>query len=147
VTLADDLKPLLSTIRSIPGQLGLRPYTVAIVLKEYGGDTPGDGIEQETVTEITEANGQPPKVRFLTDEELAVGGLGSGSVKVGPITPSNLSGGVSWAALTQTEAANNTVRAYRLTGPQFPDGADFMLVGSDSGRALHYTLTLAPVAQ
>ena len=143
MTLADDLKPLLAEIRSIPGQLGLRPRTVSVVLKSYSGAVTGEGLDLETVTAITEANGQPPKVRLLDDEELAVGALSKGTIEVGPMTTDFTGGGTSIATLTQPDADNGDVRLFRVTGPQ--GTTDYALDSVTDDRALHYTIRLKPV--
>lgn len=146
MTLADDLKPLVHSIRSIPGELGLRPYTVSVTVRAGLGQHNIESTGSETTTAITEGNGQPPKVRFLSDEDRAFDALPAGSVEVGPITPEHATGGISFATLTGQGAADHTLLHYTLTGPQFPSGAKYRLIGSRSDRALHYKLTLAPIA-
>jgi hypothetical protein len=146
MAIADDLKPLLTSIRAIPGQFGLRPYTVSAVIRAYSGTYAGEGTKTDTTVAITEANGQPPKVRFLNDEELALGdNLGKGTIEVGPITPDHTGGGTTIAALTGGSAIAGDIVHFVITGPEYPNGARFRLVGVSSDRALHYKVRLAPV--
>lgn len=143
----DRYRRLANRIRAIPGQrFGLRPYTVAVLLKEYSGTYTGDGTETETETAIVEANGQPPKVRFLKDEERALADMPAGSVEVGPITPDFAGGGTAIATLKQSSAAAQDAVQWKLTGPEFPNGALFVAEGFKTDRALHYRVRLRPVA-
>jgi len=144
MSFADSLKTLAYNARAIPGQLGIRPYSVSIRLSTWAGDHVGDGVETVTVTPILEANGQNPKVRFLNEEQTALGGLVRGSLTVGPITPDPA--GSPFSTLTQQGAQDGSTLLYIVTGPEFPTGARYQLVSATSDRALHYTLTLSPIA-
>jgi hypothetical protein len=141
----DDMRALCYSVRSLPGGLfDMRPYSVAVRVTTWSGSHPGDGTETATSTAITEANGQPPKVRFLNDEEIALGGLPSGSVEVGPITPDFPGGGTALSTLAPASPAS-TVH-YILTGPEFPTGAVFERASVRTDRAFHYLITLKPVS-
>ena len=99
-TQRDSLRRIANRARAIPGaQFGIRPYTVAVVVKAWSGDHPGEGTETTTTTAITEL-GHPPRVRLLSPEELALGNLPRGSVEVGPVTPEYAGGGTTWTTLT-----------------------------------------------
>lgn len=142
----DSLRQLAWNIRAIPGRdFGIRPYTLHVRVTTYAGDHVGDGTETATTTPITEADGQPPKVRFLNDEQRALGGLPDGTVEVGPITPSHPGGGTDLAILTPS--TEGTVVHYILTGPEHPTGASYLLHAVKTDRALRYMLTLKPVAE
>lgn len=144
MTLADDLKPLLNSVRAIPGQLGLRPYQVAIIIGTWSGEYVGGGSKFEQARAITEGNNQPPKVRFLDEEALALSGssgqqLLKGSCTIGPITPVT-----TLATLLPAVSEGQTVHV-RLTGPAYPRGAKFAIKKVATDRALHWTLTCEPV--
>lgn len=149
MTLADDLKPLANSIRAIPGQLGIRPYTVEIVLRHWTGTHVGDGTRSETATAITEAGGQPPKVRFLNGEERALLGVAHAVVEIGPITPDFATGGTSIETLTGLAFSpqDHDEILYRLTGPGFPDGQLFRIRDISSDRALQYRVQVEPIAE
>lgn len=149
MTLAEDLRPTLFEARSIAGSLGLRPYSVAIVIGAWSGTYVGRGDKTDTLQPITEAGGQPPKVRFLNEEQLALSastgtGLGKGSCTIGPITPDFPGGGTSLAELVPAVAAQQTVHVV-LTGPAYPAGAKFLVKEVKTDRALHWLLVCEPV--
>ncbi len=147
MSIRDDLRQIAFDVRSIPGELGIRPYTVAAVVQEWSGSVLGEGTETVTSTAIVEANGQSPKVRWLTGEEVALGGFQTGSVEVGPITPDFPGGGTLIATLTGSAVATGKLLYFVLTGPEFPSGARYALRDFGSDRAIHYTLTLQPIAE
>lgn len=146
MTLRDNLLPLIYNVRSIPGSMGLRPYTVAILLGTWSGAYTGRGSSVAELLTITEGNGQPPKVRELNTEELALGSLGKGSISIGPITPGFPGGGTPLGNLKPCVNAGQTVHVV-LTGPEYPKGAKFLIKDVKTDRALHYTLTCEPVAE
>lgn len=142
---ADRFRRIAGKVRGIPGTFGLRPYTVAIVQGAWSGTYAGEGIEVATETAITEANGQPPKVRWLDDEQLALGGLGRGTVEIGPVTPDHSAGGTALSTLIPELARGRTLHV-KLTGPEFPTGALFAVSEVKTDRALRWMLRAIPVA-
>lgn len=145
-TIADSLRGLANTIRAIPGQFGIRPYTVSVTTRARSGTYGLEGGAANVTTQITEADGQPPKVRGLNDEEIALGTLPKGAIRVGPITPSHSAGGgADFATIVGQDNAETEILYYTLTGPEFPDGSKYKLARAHSDRAIHYTLDLAPV--
>lgn len=146
MTLADDLKPLVWSIRAIPGNLGLRPYSVAIVNGYKQGTHTGDLTIFET-TSVTEGGGQSPRVRWLSDEEVALAGIGHGLVEIGPITPSHTGDGTDLGLLTAAELDAGDVLHVLITGPKHPDGAVYRVVKVTADRALQYRLTCRPVGE
>lgn len=143
----DRYRELASRIRAIPGErFGLRPYTVAVRLRGYAGFELGEGGATDSVIDIVEANGQPPKVRVLNNEQLAVAGYSKQTWRIGPITPNFPGGGTVIEALTQVGLTSETEPHIILTGPEFPDGANFRTMRVDSDRAIHYTLEVQRVA-
>lgn len=146
MTIADSLKQLAYNIRAIPGQFGIRPYTVSVVSSTFANDDGLTGTETITTTAITEANGQPPKVRWLNSEELTVSDLESGTIEVGPITPDTTAGtGTLLSLLTGSGLADGSHLVFIVTGPKHPNGARYRRVDDESDRALHYTLKLSPI--
>ena len=145
-TFADSLRELAYNARAIPGQLGIRPNSVAIVRGTWSGTNTGRGDEIGELWPITEANGQPPKVREINTEELALGNLGKGSLKIGPITPDFPGGGTALADLQPCVNAGQTVHVI-VTGPAYPNGAKFVIKSVNADRALHWTLTVEPVSE
>lgn len=126
----DDIRQLAHEARAIPGDLGVHPYTVDVVVRAWTGGERGQGTLGTTTTAIVEANGQPPHVRWLNKEEIAVGDFEMGTVEVGNITPefttASGSGGTSLSTL-QPALADNDVFYYVLTGPRHPTGGHYRL--------------------
>ncbi len=143
----DNFRRIAHRIRAIPGKrFGLRPYTVSVTHRVHSGTYTGDGTITDATTTIAEADGQPPKVRWLDGEELALGELPGGSVEVGPITPDFSGGGTSLTTLQGGSSVSDQDEVfYTLTGPEFPSGAKYMLHDVRTDRALHYMVTLRPM--
>jgi len=142
----DSFRQIANDVRAIAGRdFSIRPYTVERLESVNAGDYQLEGTETETAVEIT-VDGQPPKVRWLSDEELALGGMASGTVEVGPITPDHAGGGHSWAVLCGGDLSEGDRLAYRLTGPEHPTGALYRFCGGKHDRALHYLIRLRPIA-
>jgi len=127
----------------VPGEHGLRPYSVAIVIGTWAGAYVGRGGKFETTEPITELGGFPPKVRFLNEEQRTLAGLADGACTVGPITPDNSSGGTAFSELVPAVAAQVEVHV-RITGPAYPQGALFAVKEVKTDRALHWTLVCVP---
>ena len=147
MSFSDDLKPLLNSVRSIPGSLGIRPHSVAIVVGVWSGSHTGEGSEDQTTTPITEADGQPPKVRWLKQDERALADLPEGTCEIGPITPSFGGGGLD---ISQFNSAASLSRGDTLhiviTGPQHPSGAVYRVIQVNADKALHYSIRAVPVS-
>lgn len=146
MTLADSLKPLARSIRGIPGTLGIRPHSVSLLEREWSGTYSGDGTRTDTSTAIVEGNGQPPKVRWLTDEDIAVGGLSAGTIEVGPIT-SDHDAIARIGDIRGDDLDAGDARYLVITGPKHPNGAKYRITEVRADRAIHYTLRARPVNQ
>jgi len=144
MTLADDLKPIVYSARAIMGQLGMRPHR----LERYviPAETPRDDLYPR-VTPIVESGGQSPKIRWLNEEEQAVGGLPRGTVEVGPITPKFTGGGTDVALLRGDDLLPPDKLYYRIVGPHHPDGALYRLTKLSDEKALRIMMQLQPVEQ
>jgi len=141
----DSIRQLAHSVRAIPGQLGMRPYTVQVVSAVWSGAERGQGTETVTTTAITEADGQPPKVRQLNSEEIAVGGYAEGTWEIGPITP-DFPGGGTLISTLQPDPADNTLVHIVLTGPAYPDGQRCQVKGVTDHRAFQYMLKVEQAA-
>lgn len=144
----DRYRRIANRARTIPARHGLRPYTVAVVVGTWSGAYVGRGDKTEQLEAITE-QGYPPKVRFLSEEALALSasvgaGLLKGSCTIGPITPDYTGGGTALADLLPAVTSKKTVHV-KLTGPSYPNGAKFLVKEVKTDRALHWTLVCEPV--
>ena len=142
MTFQASLRAIANSVRSIPGTMGVRPYRAFVVSRAWSGDEPGDGdpstAETTTSEEITEANGQPPRIRSLNSEEIAVGGYDMGTWEIGPVTPDFPGGGTLITDVQRSGTGKSTLLHIRLVGPEFPNGANFRLKDVTSDRGYHY---------
>jgi hypothetical protein len=145
MTFASDLLPLLNSIRGIPGELGLRPHTVEIVTRTYAGAHTGEGAMSETATPLTHENDQPPRCRWLNDEQRALAGLVKDACDIGPVTPANTAGGTELASIDGTDLTRGGTLHLRITGPNHPDGALYRIIRIRRDKALSYLIRAEPV--
>ncbi len=143
----DAYRAIAFAARAIPGQYGLHPHAVAIGTGAWSGSNTGGGLESITWTPIVESGSKNPKVRWLKDDEIAIGGLQAGTVQVGPITPAFPGGGTSTATLLGTPLTTGKTLYMRITGPQHPNGALYRVTSTSFEKAIHYTLRGAPVTE
>lgn len=146
MALADELLPIVYSARAIAGSLGFRPHAASLLIRRYEGTTAGEGPAYDTETPVTEANGQAPKVRWLSDEERALGGLGPGVIEVGPITPEFSGGGTELAGLKGAELSTSDSRFIRITGPMHPSGALYRVISVNAQKSLRIMVRAEPVA-
>jgi hypothetical protein len=158
----DELLGDLDEIRGIPGELGLRPFSVQLEITTWTGaraGLPGPGTGGSTVAVVALYNTgpnpqvatvQPVQVRQLTRQEvISSGGLYTNrDLKVGPLTPQFAAaltqpGGGYLSGNLDPEATITATEIYwRVTGPGFPAaGAIFEKLGQES-TALHHYLIL-----
>ena len=146
MSLADDLKPLARAIRGIPGQLGIRPHSVALLERSWDGTYSGDGTRTDVTVPIVEGGSYPPKVRWLSDEELAVGGLSGGTIEVGPITADV--GAIEILDNIRGDDLDDGDAHYLvITGPRHPNGAKYRITRITCDRAIHYLIQAKPVSR
>lgn len=144
MTLADSLKPLARSIRGIPGTLGIRPHRVYLVTETWSGARPGLGEPTRTEVEIVEGNNQPPKIRQLNDERLALGNLPHGSIEIGPITAHHDGVGVTAGQLLGSTLEEHDSRKLRISGPT--GDAWYVITSVRLDRAIHWMVTAQPRA-
>ena len=140
----DRYRRIANRVRRLPGEHGLRPYSVSIVVGTWSGSYVGRGTKTEVLEPITESGGYPPKVRFLNEEQRALGQLNAGACDIGPITPDFTGGGTALTDLLPAVIAHKTVHV-KLTGPAHPTGALYTVKEVKTDRAIHWTLTCEPV--
>ncbi len=140
MTLADDLKPALYDIRSIPGEFGLYVYRVDVVtIRQLDAFKRGQP-KSNTSVRITEGNSQNPKVRFLSDQERSLWDMKRGGIEIGPITPSFSGGGTLLTDITRETNARNRV-FFKITGPAHESGSEFKIIDIKADRGMHFTVT------
>lgn len=147
MTLADDLKPLARSIRGIPGEMGLRPHRVFLSVQTWEGTHLGDGasaVDEEEILEGSPSSPQPPKVRQLSDEQLALGNLPSGALEIGPITTPHGGIGITLDQFKGLDLASSEALRLRVSGPL----GDFYyrIQRLTLDRAIHWTIVAAPLS-
>ena len=140
---ADDMRGLADDIRAIPGALGLYEHAVTLLWDTWTGDQPGQGTVTEQATALL-VGGQNPKVRWLSEKEIAIGGLPSGTIEIGPLTPGHSAGGMDIASLLGTAKAQGDLRLVHIIGPRLPAGARHRVSQVKLDRALRVILQVDP---
>ena len=143
MTFAEDIRQTVASARSIPGQLGLREHSVELKRSLWSGDYTGEGLSHDQFGEVLE-DGHPPKVRWLTDSQRALGEHAEGTVEVGPITPAFAGGGIDWGALVGSLLDSGEVLEVLITGPRHPDGTTYRITKARYQSALSYYLVCEP---
>lgn len=140
---ADRFRRIADNARAIPGAFGLREHAATLLWDSWTGDQPGEGTRTEHATPLL-VGGQNPKVRWLSEKEVAISGLPVGTIEVGPITPDFGTGGVSLQTLLGTAKNQGDVRLVQLVGPRLPEGARYRVSQAKCDRALRVILQLDP---
>lgn len=144
---ADKWRRIADKHRALPAKFGLREHTVELVTSQWSGARDGDGDEFKTSVPITVSGGAPPKVRFPSQKEVALGLYPVGSVVIGPFTPSYGSGGFDRSSLNGDRLQTYDGLVVRVTGPQCPKGMLYRVNNGNVDRALRVTLTCEPAGQ
>lgn len=143
---AEDALEDLFEARGEVGEAGFRIHTLTVVRSYETGEHTGDQVGGFEETPITEGNGQPPKIRWLKPDEIALGNYPSGTVVVGPITPEHAGGGTPDELLTGTDLQTKDTLRFIIRGPNHPNGWRYRKVGFSAERSLRRMLYLAPLA-
>ena len=147
------LIPALDSIRGIAGTMGLRPYTVTIIVDKWAGSRVGQGTKTSASLTLTNTMGppsEPVRVRQVSRKDIiASGGLYTErDFKIGPMTPAyaayinQFAGGSSDPQLDPEATNVPTEVVWQMLGPGLPAaGAIFAKVGEEA-TSLHYLLYL-----
>ena len=120
MSIIKDSLPILDKARALLADVGLRPYTVSVLVRTWvNGDRVGTGNLVETETPLTVADGRPPKVRQLSAKELVAqgGALEDQTFEVGPLTPDYGVGGTQADTLNPPMGEHPQEVFYVLKGP------------------------------
>lgn len=138
----DGLRGLASGIRSIPGDIGVRPYSASLITRSWSGSSAGKGTATETVVPLLHGY-QNPKVKAVNEHRVSLGiGFEIGDLTVGPVTPVE---DVSWTDILQTSMANEQEVIVRLTHLESGVDADYRIVHAARDRTFSILLTVRPV--
>ena len=144
----------MDILRGIPGQLGLRLFTVTIVQRTWSGSRVGLGINTDTETGVKVDLGvYQTKVKMIkASDNIASGGLYTDQdLKVGPITPPFPSSGPDGDAITVFDpvvGASPTELFFHVVGPGYPAaGAWFKKISQDVTGNFRYTFIIRKTAE
>jgi hypothetical protein len=156
VSIPDAISPSLDIVRSLGGQLGLRPFRVTVQRRVWTGARPAlfgsTYTDQDVVLTNRDqyGNPQPVLVRQVSRREAiaSAGFYTNRDLKVGPVTPSYAASvfgpasGFSDAAIDPAPDGQSVqiIWVVSATGGTFglpPNGAVFEKIGEDAS-ALHY---------
>jgi hypothetical protein len=139
----DDLLPLVNSLRALPGEMGLRQYTVILRTVVSTGTRFGEGATETTDTVLTVGNGQPPKVKQLFDKDTVAGGLLTKARFTIELTPDHVGGGYTPTELNPEQGTSPKEVFYILKGPGMPaTGMLCAKVADDFSRPFKYTITV-----
>ena len=146
----DSFRRIADKCRAIPNSFGLREYTVKVLNLSYNSDNTGDGDMFEEEFEITVGNGAPPKVRFPSQQEIALGFVGNGDVIIGPFTPAydngtGGTGGILRALLDGSLVEKGDMLQLWIQGPQYPNGVAHRIKKYQVDKALRIVLVAEQV--
>lgn len=142
------LRTALDQVRSLGGQLGLRPYTVTVRVNTWSGSSknlPGAGTSVTTSTTLTTSGSNAVRVeRLSTRDVIASSGMYTdGDYLVGPITPyfsgSSGTGGFNLSALDPAVIGPNTTVQFHISGSEMgANGSLFQKVETRATSNLSY---------
>lgn len=148
MSFASDILPDLDVVRGIAGDLGLHPFAVYLRVNTWSGDgtdlRPGLGTLTSTTTRLFVDGNQNPKVKNLSNEDamLSAGQYSNQDIRVGPLTPPFLAGGVAYSSLDPDVAAG-TEFFFKIVGPGQPaTGEWFKRIRDEADSALHIYVIL-----
>ena len=136
-------RAIANRYRRIPGEHGLRPWHVYAAVGTWSGTHHGEGTRSDVEAELLE-QGQPPKVRQVKAEQVALGvGLQSGDWVVGPVTPS---AGTAWSTLCASFVDGEESFRLRLWHEETGQDMQCVVVSITDDRALRTMITVRPVS-
>ena len=148
MTFRDDMLEILDEVRGIPGDLGMRLFSVTVLSRAWTGARTGIGVKTDTSTRIYVARGTfNARVKGVTSRDvIASGGLyTSEDIKVGPFTPPFLGSDANGTAISVFDPPSKSglELLFKVIGPGYATAGDwFKKIDSDTMSTLHYALTL-----
>lgn len=145
----DSILPAVDIIRAIPGALGLRIFTVSVVLRTWTGTRAGLGVNTDVRTGVKVDLGiYQTKITLISaNDAIASGGLYTNQdLKVGPITPpfaGSVADGDAITVFDPVVGASPTEVFFNVKGPGYPAaGAWFVKISQDVTKSFRYTFVI-----
>lgn len=161
-TLREELLAMANELRALPTDFGIRLYTVTVRVTTFTGGifgVPGEGTKTVVETPLyLDGYATRPKVTIISTKDIiASGGLYTdGDYKINYITPAYVDnnacpfgtidvGGIAVNILDPEVNTVPTEIVYKLTGPEFPDGALFKKIKTYTDRPFHYCIVVRKI--
>ena len=143
--LRTNLLPVFNQVRKLMKTLNFRRHSVMVRTITWSGARVGLGTKTIVDTPIVlDDDNTPPKVTLITSEDIiASGGLyQQGDYLVDKITPAFSGGGLEVNDFELPVGSQPTEILYQLIGPEFPEGAWFKKVSTETYRNFRYSFVL-----
>jgi hypothetical protein len=149
MSLRSSLLPSLDKIRSIPGKLGLREFSVSIEITTTTGETSFGEATSSLVSSlpVQTLDGYAPRVQSLKQEQVALsGGLFQlQDLSISPITPAFADGGFNPADFNpENLSLNHKTVHIRINGPGIDNGI-YKLIAVNTIKPFTYELIIRKV--
>ena len=156
-TLASSILPALDALRGIGGILGLRVFSVTLVVRRWSGGAVGKGNKVDTPTVLTNVTATSAgtleniKVRFLSTKEIsASGGLyRDRDIRIGRMTPAFaasfglIAGGYGDVTLDPQPMTYQPQEIFwNVAGPGMAQGGSWCSRIAEEVSALHYAIVV-----
>lgn len=135
MTLRDDLLDDIDEIREIPGEIGLRLFTVQVFKRVWSGDRPGLGTDTDTITSVLIGTFNPKVTQVSSRDVIASAGqYQDQDLRIGPITPSK----VDVPIFDPPVGVQPMEVFFKLVGPGYESGAYFRKINQLTTRPFRY---------
>lgn len=145
---ANNIRASLDLVRSIPAQLGLRPYSLAIREITWSGERVGLGTKTVVETDLSVADGYQPRIRQLSQQDIvASNGLYQDQDLEVLLTPFYSSicgfGGYVYDEFDPEVSANPKEVYFVIKGPGHPaTGSLYKKISQSTDLALSFTIII-----
>lgn len=144
MTLRDDLLELAEDVREIPGEFGVRLFSVDVFKRVWSGERVGLGSGYDSSEVVLVATFNPKVVQVSSRDIIASGGLyQEQDLRVGPMTPTK----VDVSAFDPPVGTQPMELFFRITGPGYEAGAWFKKVNQLTTRPFRYEFVVRATAE
>jgi len=144
MTLRDDLLDVVEDVREIPGDLGLRLFSVEVFKRTHAGERVGLGTSYDTTKTLLVAAYKPKVVQVSSRDIIASGGLyQEQDLRVGPLTPTK----INVPDFDPPVGVAPMELLFRITGPGYEAGAWFRKINMLTTRPFRYEFVVRATAE
>lgn len=143
-TFRDDLLDVVEDVREIPGDLGLRLFSVEVFKRIYSGERVGVGTAYDVTKVLLVASFKPKVVQVTSRDIIASGGLyQEQDLRVGPLTPTK----INVPDFDPPTGSQPLELLFRITGPGYEAGAWFKKINMLTTRPFRYEFVVRATAE